>query len=607
MRLLRNYLDVNMTHIDKYKRLNSFNQQRAKASKDSYTSNDHIKFLDMELNAQNQQFLKVINRKAGDLLEDGLLIPGMFLKVEDGHLIVKISRTRSIPRKGEYLTAVLLEGNMPDHRNWDEKSWRDLRINHQVAISEAICVWQKVSNDSRFNLVGFRGVSLEFAKRLVDNCIIIFGPKEPPREYLMNLIQIAENKSDTSHFLDFSITGGHWKPAVFDISRNFPQYVLNQLGLFPFLVIQGPPGTGKTYKLAELIAELLKQNKKILVTALTNRALIELAKKEHLKDALENGLISKSNLTIDEIKELPSLQNSRKEDTNAELTLSTFYIASKEAAMANNPYYDFVIMDEASQALLGMFEATIRLGRKVIWIGDQNQLPPIVMIEEKEVNHSGFLPLIQGMKTVCDNFPFPSMMLNQTFRLSNRGAAFTSYFYSNNLVSAKHQSERYFYHNLPRELHYLFHSEGGPFWLKTAMPVGEKTPLQAILVATQIVKSLRLADKDLNIAVISKLKKTITQLQVHINSEIEETEKVLVDTVERVQGMTCDVCIFFIPNTSLSMSLNQSFFNVATSRASRHTIIISDESILSSPVCKGGTRLYLEALNIMDNFKILKE
>lgn len=61
--------------------------------------------------------------------------------------------------------------------------------------------------------------------------------------------------------------------------------------------------------------------------------------------------------------------------------------------------------------------------------------------------------------------------------------------------------------------------------------------------------------------------------------------------------MTCDVCIFFIPNTSLAMSLNQSFFNVATSRASRHTIIITDASILKSPSFKEGTKLFLEALN----------
>jgi len=575
----------------------SFRFRNNNSHKDTYSSKDHIQFLDMELHAQNEQFSKIINRKATNLLEDGLLIPAKFLKVEDGHLIVKISKTRAVPRKGEYLTAVLLEGNMPDYRNWNEFSWRDLRVNHQLAISEAICLWQTTSNDPKFNLVGFRGVSIEFANRLIDGCVLILGPKEPPREYLMNLRQIAESKSIYSAFLDFDYINKDWNPTLIDPNRNFPNYVISQLALSPYLIVQGPPGTGKTHKLAELLAVLLKQGNKILVTTMTNRALIELAKKEPLKVALELGLVDKTNLTIDEVKEVPALQNTRNENENGELTLSTFYTSSKEAAKASSPYYDYVIMDEASQALLGMFEATIRLGKKVLWIGDQSQLPPIVQADEKEINHRKALPLIQGMKTICDTFAFPSLMLNQTFRLSNRAAKFTSCFYSQNLIAAKHQPENYFYQNIPKELNFLFNREGGPYWLKIPMPVSEKSPLESISFVSKLVKELHNSDKNLHIAILSKLKKTVTQLQVSINSEIEESEKVLVDTVERVQGMTCDICIFFIPNTSLSMSLNQAFFNVATSRASRHTIIVSDESILNTTTCKGGTRKYLEELD----------
>ncbi len=564
--------------------------------KETYSAHDNIRFFDMELHAQNDYFSKIINRKAIDLLEDGLLIPAKFLKVSDGHLIVKISKARAIPRKGEYLTAVLLEGNMPDYRNWNESSWRDLRVNHQIAISEAICVWQSPSNDSKFNLVGFRGVSIEFANRLVEDCVLILGPKEPPREYLMNLRQIAESNTEHSKFLNFDYLNLNWDPIIIDPQRNFSDYVLSQLALAPHLIVQGPPGTGKTHKLAELLAVLLNEGNKVLVTTLTNIALIELAKKEPLQTSLNLGLITKTNLNIDEVNEVPELQNPRVENQKGELILSTFYISSKEAAKANSPYYDYVIMDEASQALLGMFEATIRLGKKVLWIGDQNQLPPIVMADEKEINHNKSIPLIHGMKTVCESFAFPSFMLNQTFRLSNRAAKFTSYFYSNSIVSSKKHSENYFYQNIPADLQFIFHREGGPFWFKTPMPVGEKHPIDATHLTAQMVKILHFSDKNLHIAVLSKLKKTVTQLQILINDLIGENEKVIIDTVERVQGMTCDICFFFIPNTSLSMSLNQAFFNVATSRASKHTIIIADSSIIRTPVCKGGTRQYLENL-----------
>lgn len=67
--------------------------------------------------------------------------------------------------------------------------------------------------------------------------------------------------------------------------------------------------------------------------------------------------------------------------------------------------------------------------------------------------------------------------------------------------------------------------------------------------------------------------------------------------MERVQGMTCDVCVYFIPNSRTGLFLDTSFFNVATSRASRHTLIISDPSLLNSSSCKGNVKQYLSALD----------
>ena len=43
-------------------------------------------------------------------------------------------------------------------------------------------------------------------------------------------------------------------------------------------------------------------------------------------------------------------------------------------------------MDEASQALYPMIAASMKLGRKIIWIGDQNQLPPIVLTGKDVIN-----------------------------------------------------------------------------------------------------------------------------------------------------------------------------------------------------------------------------
>ena len=83
------------------------------------------------------------------------------------------------------------------------------------------------------------------------------------------------------------------------------------------------------------------------------------------------------------------------------------------------------------------------------------------------------------------------------------------------------------------------------------------------------------------IAVLSKFKSSVKSLQKAFVTRFGESNRVLIDTVERVQGLTCDICIFFIPNDLCYMSLDRALFNVATSRAKMNTIIICDENILT--------------------------
>lgn len=55
-------------------------------------------------------------------------------------------------------------------------------------------------------------------------------------------------------------------------------------------------------------------------------------------------------------------------------------------------------MDEASQALFGMIAACKNLGRKVIWIGDQNQMQPIVLLSEETLMRNDFAMLANGLQ-----------------------------------------------------------------------------------------------------------------------------------------------------------------------------------------------------------------
>ena len=73
---------------------------------------------------------------------------------------------------------------------------------------------------------------------------------------------------------------------------------------------------------------------------------------------------------------------------------------------------------------------------------------------------------------------------------------------------------------------------------------------------------------------------SVRSLQKEIYSKCADTEDVLVETIDRIQGLTTDFTIFFIPTESIPFALQVNRFNVATSRAKLCTLIIADKTIV---------------------------
>lgn len=233
-------------------------------------------------------------------------------------------------------------------------------------------------------------------------------------------------------------------------------------------------------------------------------------------------------------------------------------------------------MDEASQSLYGMIAACKNLGKKIIWIGDQEQMQPIVKLSDETLIRNNFSMLANGFRTLCENFKIHSFVLNETHRLFPNAAALTSVFYHMLLKSVADFS--YVLGNIELD---SIPKNGGCSLRFCSMPIGEKADRNACQETINIVSSLLKVNSKLEIAVLSKFRATVRMLQNCLISTIGNTDNVLIDTVERVQGMTCDVCIFFVPNTMMSMSLERSLFNVATSRAKQLTVIVADRDIVN--------------------------
>ena len=579
-----------------------------------FSRQDHWQFLEEELRAQTEVYKQKLDTLAVFLLQDREeLFVAQFLKFLDGEMILRFSNKRGLPRQGEYLYCFTVNKDLRDYRNWGNKTYGDL-IKVKTNYSEIVCIWQAPSNEKDYSIAGFRGVELEFSTHIQDaeGMILILGPNKPPFEYLVNLQKIVLNENNDSirKILDQDFRFSDWKPSLLDNKKDISNFIITQLELEDSIIIQGPPGTGKTFLIAEICVRLCNQGKSVLVTALTNRALIEIVEKEkfipELKNLLDEHRIFKTKLSVDEARAIKDLKQTKDISPQpGKLILSTFYIVSGQASQTvDEPQFDFVIVDEASQALLGMFAGAKLLGKKNIWIGDTRQLPPVVSLSDDKVHRKNYGALVDGLKALSENSAIPIFQLTETHRLTERGASYTGQFYKNNLISRAKKDIRLSFSGMPLEYSRCFHPKGGPTLIKTDLKAGDFKPQIALKLSTELVKYLIATNENLHISILTYFIETTKALQKAIFQTVGYHKNLLIETVSRVQGLTTDVTIFVIPNTGYHRSLENRLFNVATSRSKRHTIIIADTSVFTRSQVDAEVKEYLQRLDNEYSFYI---
>lgn len=580
-----------------------------------YTRKEHFLFLEEELQVQTDAFQQKLDTSASYLLNDREeLFVAQFVKFSEGEIILKFKNNRGLPRKGEYLYCFTTPKHLHNFREWGDITYGEL-IKNKGFSTELVCIWQYSLRDNpQYCLVGFRGADLEFADHIEGHAgaFLLLGPNVPPYQYIGNLQKIVrDNRLDSiRNLLEGNVKETNFTPQPFAKNVSVTDFVIKQLSLTDSVIIQGPPGTGKTTQIAKLCEFFCSQGLSVLVTALTNRALMEVAAKDDLKVMLEAGRVYKTKMSVDEAKELPRLQNLKQiTPEKGKLILSTFYITSGEA---NNvgpaPPFDIVIMDEASQALLAMFAAVKLLGKKTLFVGDPNQLSPVISLNSDRIARRKYHFYVDGIVSMNALGSIPAYSLTTTYRLPERAATFTGIFYDNILVSAQDKTKTFTFEELPQEFGSILNPQGGPSLIKLDLPLGDKKPQSVLALSTLIVSDFLLLKDKLHISVLSSYIETTKALQKSIFQTVGNHSNLLIDTVSRIQGLTTDVAIYVIPNTGYSFSLDKRLFNVATSRATKHTIIICDTNILSKGrnIMNYDVFQYLSKLNETQSVHILQ-
>lgn len=98
-----------------------------------YTRKQHKRFLDKELVAISEEYLRKLNSKALALLVDNEVYVAQYIKLDfkkddsnniernvlgTGQLMLRFKKDKGIPRKNEYFTAVVLEKEMCFPQKW---------------------------------------------------------------------------------------------------------------------------------------------------------------------------------------------------------------------------------------------------------------------------------------------------------------------------------------------------------------------------------------------------------------------------------------------------------------------------------------------------------
>ena len=558
---------------------------------------NQIKFYQEEIKKIIDNYKSYLDSKCIDLINKVELFIGNFEYVDNHRNQVVFSFDKDkLPKTKIPLTASKPVSSDILGSDFKSITYNAYRNKFVKGYTECYGVYYQELN-GKYN-VGFSNFDIEFLNSLSIGDKIVFGISDPPLKYYFNLIQITKNEVK-SKMVDDVILGNYhlndFNPVHIDDSLELIEKYKTNLSTEDTIIIQGPPGTGKTFFISRLLSLLSTEKKSILIATLANRSLIELAKKYFEIKEAKKGVVFKSNLTLEETKEVKELKPIPKDFLPAEgnILLTTFYKMTGVAAEnITKPIYDYVILEEASQCFLGTIAAAKLLGKKIILVGDPLQLPPIVN-QENPSNIPQDIDLMQeSFSFYASTIDCPKFRLTTTYRLSANACFQTNTFYENSLKSKSViQKGDSILSGLPS----FYNKAGG-----CSLHYYESTNLKGLydLLYNQI-NSLVQVNPKFEIAILSSTKKGVKLLRDNLLFKFKDYQnQILINTVDSVQGLTIDFCFYFaFSDGSPAFSFKLNRFNVATSRARYCTLILLDDVYKIIPPYKGQVAEFISKCN----------
>lgn len=553
-------------------------------------------FFDDQIREIEAEQKTLVNTPIAQLLRKEELCYGLVdhVNIERGHIILKFPKDQG-PRLKVLksltivtLTAIHELGPNPSLWGCTLKEFMSNKLFHK-GFSELTPLYYLHKDNSTFDYVGCTSIELgmfDLIKGALEKGktprALIYSPF-PPIDLLKNMNNYMELYSSNNElYTEPKITFEEWTPEELEYNPAIPtgiaDRIMETLEQDGVCILQGPPGAGKSYTIAQILAHYLEQGKACCATTMANKGLIELVQQPPLKVALESGKISKSNLSADEQHQIPKLRKacSGQIVAKGELLCSTNYVLSfaftnKNIEEYGLPSYDLIVIEEASQAFLTSIAAFKSLGTKCLIVGDPMQLPPIVANNRKSIYKSfNANTQIEGLLTYVLGTDIKSYRITTTFRLTEKAAGLTGIFYNNRFKSVKQEVLSFDKIKSP-----LFPNEGGVIYHCTEDATNGVYSKTAFDIISFVIDSLQNNYKKRSLAIISPFKDTVKQLQKKFLATTGIND-FTIETIDRIQGLTVDYAVLYLPARNPGFALDERRFNVATSRSRSTTLILSD-------------------------------
>jgi nucleoside-triphosphatase THEP1 len=367
--------------------------------------------------------------------------------------------------------------------------------------------------------------------------------------------------------------------------------------------IQGPPGSGKTYTGARMICELVKRGGRVGVTALSHKVIrnlldgvVEAAREKgvegvrclhRVKDGAESDGVAVAKKNNEEALEA---LHTRK----ANVVGGTSWLWSAESAFES---VDVLFIDEAGQMSLADVLAVSHAGKKLVLLGDPQQLErPLKGSHPDGAEKSALEHLLNGRKTISGDMGF---LLPESWRLHPEICRFTSeVFYEDKLNSHAIAQSRVL------EGHPWL--SGAGLWFVPVVHEGNRnSSVEEVEAVAKIVDSLLHPEVRWIRSVGNSRRMKIEDILIvaPYNAQVSDLLSRLpgarVGTVDKFQGQEAPVVIYSLTTSSpedaprgmeFLYSLNR--LNVATSRAMSNVIVVGNPRLFE-PECQSPRQIQL--------------